>query len=83
MDELAHGKENRVAEQKISGNKENDRGSHFGRPPLQLGRARSERVVSFVTPAELEALRALANRRGLSVSAVIYGVLRTSLDAKE
>ena len=53
--------------------------TRLGRPPLPADRARSERVVSFVTPAELDALREHADAGGISVSAVIHQILSASL----
>jgi len=51
----------------------------FGRPPKPRDEVRSERVVSFVTPAELDALNELADGRGESLSAVIHGILLSAL----
>jgi len=51
----------------------------FGRPPKPRDEVRSERVVSFVTRAELEALNQLADTRGDSLSALIHGILRSAL----
>jgi hypothetical protein len=40
---------------------------------------RSERVVSFVTQGEFDALLELADDRGESVSAVVHRILRSAL----
>jgi len=51
----------------------------FGRPPKPRDEARSERVVSFVTRAELDALNQLAEEREQSLSALIHGILLSAL----
>ncbi len=56
-----------------------DRGRRFGRPPLPRDKARSERVVSFVTPGEFQALKELADARGESVSAAVHLILSSAL----
>ena len=52
----------------------------FGRPPKPAELVRSERVVSFVTPGELEQLEKISNRRGVSLSAVIHSMVVRSLE---
>jgi len=51
----------------------------FGRPPKPRDEVRSERVVSFVTPAELDALNGLADDRGESLSSLIHRILLSAL----
>jgi len=51
----------------------------FGRPPKPRDEVRSERVVSFVTPAELDALNELAEEREESLSALIHRILLSAL----
>ena len=60
-----------MAKQKTTDERAAGRESRLGRPPLPRDRARSERVVSFVTPVELDTLRELADSRETSVSALI------------
>ena len=50
-----------------------------GRPPKPLDEVRSERVVSFVTRSEFEALARLADARGKSLSAVIHRILSSKI----
>jgi hypothetical protein len=68
-----------LAEEHIPDERSSDRASRLGSPPLPPDQARSERVVSFVTPAELGALRDLASARGVSLSAVIHQILSSAL----
>ena len=51
----------------------------LGRPPKPRDEVRSERVVSFVTRGEFDALCELANDRGESISAVIHLILSSTL----
>jgi len=51
----------------------------LGRPPKPRDELRSERVVSFVTRADFDALCELANDRGESISAVIHLILSSAL----
>lgn len=51
----------------------------LGRPPRPRDEVRSERVVSFVTRGEFDALLELADTRGQSVSAVVHQILRSKL----
>jgi len=51
----------------------------MGRPPKPRDEVRSERVVSFVTRSELDALCEIANDRGESISAVVHLILRSAL----
>ena len=57
---------------------EKDR-QRLGRPPKPRDEVRSERVVSFVTRVEFDALAELADTRGTSVSAVVHQILRSNL----
>ena len=54
-------------------------GRRPGRPPLPAGEARSERVVTFLTPSELVALKHLAAASGTSISATCHALLASSL----
>jgi hypothetical protein len=51
----------------------------LGRPPKPLDEVRSERVVSFVTRDEFDALTDLADARDESVSATVHQILRSAL----
>ena len=51
----------------------------LGRPPKPRDKARSERVVSFVTRGEFDALCELANDRGESISAMVHLILSSAL----
>ena len=51
----------------------------LGRPPKPRDKVRSERVVSFVTRGEFDALCELANDRGESISAVVHLILSSAL----
>jgi len=51
----------------------------LGRPPKPRDEVRSERVVSFVTRGELDALTELADIRRESVSAVVHRILISAL----
>jgi len=51
----------------------------LGRPPKPRDEVRSERVVSFVTRSEFDALTELADIRGESVSAIVHRILRSAL----
>ncbi len=51
----------------------------LGRPPKPQDEVRSERVVSFVTRRESEALAQLADSRQTSVSAVIHLILSAKI----
>jgi hypothetical protein len=51
----------------------------LGRPPKPQDEVRSERVVSFVTRGEFEALTRLADARGKSLSAEIHRILSSEL----
>ena len=56
------------------------RARRFGRPPKPTDTVRSERVVSFVTPAEYRQLESISIRRDISLSAVIHSMLSGSLE---
>jgi hypothetical protein len=51
----------------------------LGRPPKPRDELRSERVVSFVTQGEFDALCELADNRGESISAVVHLILSSAL----
>jgi len=51
----------------------------LGRPPKPRDEVRSERIVSFVTRGEFDALMDLADARDESVSAVVHRILRSAL----
>ena len=51
----------------------------LGRPPKPRDEVRSERIVSFVTRGEFDALIDLADVRDESVSAVVHQILRSAL----
>ena len=51
----------------------------LGRPPKPRDEVRSERVVSFVTRGEFDALCELADNRGESISAVVHLILSSDL----
>ncbi len=51
----------------------------LGRPPKPRYQVRSERVVSFVTRAEFDALMDLADAGNESVSAVVHRIVRSAL----
>jgi len=55
----------------------------LGRPPKPRDEVRSERVVSFVTRGEFDALAELANDRGESISAVIHQILSSRFVEEE
>lgn len=67
------------AEESMHDQTKTGRRQRFGRPPKPRGEVRSERVVSFVTRAELEALNGLAEDRGESLSALIHRILLSAL----
>jgi len=51
----------------------------LGRPPSPAESVRSNRVVTFVTPAELRELESIAGREGISLSKVVHQIIETSL----
>ena len=51
----------------------------LGRPPLPRDHVRSERVVSFVTRGEFDALVELADASNQSVSGVVRQILTSEL----
>jgi len=53
--------------------------ARFGRPLKPRDEVRSERVVSFVTQGEFDALCELARKNGESLSAVIRRILSSNL----
>jgi hypothetical protein len=56
--------------------------SRICRPPLAAEHARSERVVTFVTPGERDSLRRLSERWSLPLSATVYRLLTEVLPNK-
>ena len=68
-----------MTKQEIPGARATDRESSLGRPPLPSDQVRSQRVVSFVTRGELDALNELAEARGESLSSAIHRILRSAL----
>lgn len=52
----------------------------MGRPPQDPAKARSNRVVTFVTDAEMEKINRLADEQGKALSAVVYELLATILN---
>jgi len=55
-------------------------GSRLGRPRLPSDVARSERIVTFVTPGEFESIAELSDRLSLSLSATVYRLLSEALE---
>ena len=51
----------------------------LGRPPLPRDHVRSERVVSFVTRGEFDALVELAETNNQSVSGAVHQILTSAL----
>ena len=51
----------------------------LGRPPSPPETARSQRVVTFVTEAELAQLQAMAARRKLALSATVHQLITNEL----
>jgi len=47
----------------------------FGRPCLNPEKARSNRLVTFVTNSELTNLERIADEKGMSLSAVVHQIL--------
>ena len=47
----------------------------FGRPCLNPEKARSNRLVTFVTNSELTNLELIADEKGMSLSAVVHKIL--------
>jgi hypothetical protein len=56
--------------------------SRMGRPPLAAEHARSERVVTFVTPGERESLKQLSARWNLPLSTTVHRLLSEVLPNK-
>jgi hypothetical protein len=50
-----------------------------GRPPAPKDRVRSHRIVTFVTPPQMEQLNKLAERRESSMSKLVHELLSESL----
>ena len=73
---------NVAEEQQYSAARGSDRGPRLGRPPKPAETVRSERVVTFVTPTELEALQRLAERWNSSVSGTVYRFVIQTLEAE-
>lgn len=55
--------------------------ARMGRPPLPREKTRPNRLVTFLTDAELETLRHEAESAGLSLSAKAHQLLKHSLDS--
>ena len=53
--------------------------SRHGRPRLPRSEARSERVVTFVTPPEMEELTARAQRTGKSLSTTCHELIQRAM----
>ena len=51
----------------------------LGRPPSPPEEARSHRVVTFVTPAELAVLQKISEKREQAMSATVHQLLREQL----
>ena len=68
-----------MAKQKIPKERLGEKHPQLGRPPLPADRARSQRIVSFVTPAEMHALKEQADAGGISVSAMVHKILNATL----
>jgi hypothetical protein len=56
-------------------------GHRLGRPPRPAETVRSQRVVTFVTPAELEALERLSERWKTSMSATVHRLVYRALES--
>jgi hypothetical protein len=56
-------------------------GHRLGRPPRPAETVRSQRVVTFVTPAELEALERLSERWETSLSGTVHRLVYRALGA--
>jgi hypothetical protein len=54
----------------------------MGRPPTTPEKARSQRVVTYVTRAELAGLERIAEREGRPLSKVVHRILARSLDRR-
>ena len=54
----------------------------MGRPPKPLGVGRDHRVVTFVTEQEYAELKALAESRQVSLSALCHNLIVTTLRKK-
>jgi len=52
----------------------------MGRPPADPCTVRSKRLVTFVTPVEMEALRAMSVIENLSLSALCHRLLAEALE---
>jgi len=82
MRETKHEGINVAEEQQYSAARASGRGPRLGRPPKPAETVRSERVVTFVTPTELEALQRLAERWNSSVSGTVYRLVIRTLEAE-
>ncbi|MEM9844616.1 MAG: hypothetical protein AAF965_07430 [Pseudomonadota bacterium] len=54
----------------------------WGRPPVERAHARSERVVTFLTPDERALLDAYADDLGQSISATAHHLICKAMDRK-
>jgi hypothetical protein len=59
------------------------RKSGRGRPPAPAETVRCHRVVTYVTSAELRALRRVADRRDKSLSSIVHRFLVSALEDQE
>ena len=62
--------------------KQKDGPRHRGRPPGPKNRARTKRVVTFVTEPELSRLQAMAVANGASLSATTHHLIARALKAQ-
>lgn len=60
----------------------NKKTNRRGRPPLPKGSCRDCRVVTFVTPKEMEILLSEAAEAGVAISGIVYKLIRQGLDSK-
>ncbi len=71
-----------MTEARNSNGREDHRKRRFGRPPKPAELVRSERVVTFVTPTQLDALRRLSDRWETSVSEAVHRLVNRALEAE-
>ena len=77
------GRSGPIAERKAAANLAETQLPRRGRPPLPRDEARSERVVTFVTPGQFQTLLGIAAQDGSSVSAVVHHILESSLGEED
>ena len=56
-------------------------GHRLGRPPRPAETVRSQRVVTFVTPAEFETLERLSERWNTSLSGTVHRLVSRALES--